>query len=217
MGDVMSDISNIITEPEQRIILYTSYYRCNSTKRQEELNLCLQKNSECKLLDTIILVCEDGIFPNIRSNKITTTEVTSRKTYRDIFNLAEFVNPEGWNIFCNSDIYLTDESIQKIKERIPQYSKNFLALTRWEDGGGMMVGKDSQDTWAWFGKVPDSITRISFGESPVATMPSPSGFPIITMLPIHHFLYKPSTFTQPGKGLTTPGKTGFHSPTFSHR
>lgn len=159
------DISNTTAELPDQNVLYCCYYRANSDERQDELNFCLKKNLECKSLERIVLLCEGEIIPNIKSNNICIVKIEKRPTYRDIFNYAKTFNSQGYNIFINSDIFITDEAIEGIRQRIPKYSKNFLALTRWNWHNGtpeMNEGWDSQDTWAWFGVVPDSI-KADFG------------------------------------------------------
>ena len=155
------DISSLKVEalPHQ-VVLYTTYYRSQSDERQAELNFCLEKNMLCSGIERVVVICEGGIKPAAESPHCLLMHRKQRQTYRDIFNIADVVNPDGINIFINSDIFLTSETIEEIKKRIPPYSKNVLALTRWNwhDGNPEMnQGHDSQDTWAWFGKMNEKV------------------------------------------------------------
>lgn len=118
------------------IRLFYNYYEDKNPIRKREIDFCLQKNLENKLMTTIVI------------------ETPGKPSYNFFFDqINKVTSPDDINIICNSDIFF-DETIAlaaNIKE------KEMYALLRWEWHNPMNSTfherPDSQDTWIVKGKV----------------------------------------------------------------
>jgi hypothetical protein len=141
------------TEKPHNLWLIQQYYRPEKAKRRREIQACLQKNLECRLLDKIILLNEEDVsadFP--RNEKIHQEVIGERLKYATVIKyIYEKIPPNTLCIFANSDIYM-DESWEIVWS--VEMRNVFLSLLRWDveeiDGEGKLFGPrpDSQDTWA---------------------------------------------------------------------
>jgi hypothetical protein len=113
--------------------LITQYYKDNSSERQKEIDLCLEKNIENKHIDQIhlLLESEDVKIPtNYQVDKVKITVIGKRWKFRDAF---EYCNRELSGLVCivaNSDIYF-DQSINHIL-RQRTFTGQFISLTRYD-------------------------------------------------------------------------------------
>ena len=134
--------------------LYTSYFHDSDPRRQQELNTCLQKNIDNKLINKIYLLLDQPLTTSETkySDKIVPIYLRSRPLYNTIFDLMRtHQNDEDFGAIANSDIYF-DETIKEVFK----YGSNIcLALTRYEvekTGIRFLNRKDSQDVWIVKGK-----------------------------------------------------------------
>ncbi len=127
------------------IRLFYNYYEDRNPIRKREIDFCLQKNLENKLLTTVII------------------ESPSKPTYEFFFQqINRLAEPDDISIICNSDIFF-DETI-KFVEKIKD--KELFALLRWEwlpGGPHLFERPDSQDTWIVRGKVENVFGAFSLG------------------------------------------------------
>ena len=130
------------------INLFVNYYTDKNAHRQKELDFCLKKNLDNKLLNVVVI------------------DSQNRMTYTDYFKLIKkySADQEDINIIANLDIFF-DSSI----ELINNIKHNTLfALTRWdyklETGESVFFDrKDSQDCWIFRGHVVDVFGDIYLG------------------------------------------------------
>lgn len=120
------------------INLFVNYYQDKDPERQKELDVCLKKNLENKLLNVVVI------------------DSQTRMTYNDYFKLINnYSSFEDINIISNSDIYF-DETIERTNIL---NAKQCFALTRWnfnQDGTSTYFNcSDSQDCWIFRGKIAD--------------------------------------------------------------
>lgn len=134
-----------------RTWLIQQYYLDSNHRRAREIKTCLLKNLECAYVDNILLLNEQ-IYDLPDNPKIKSVILGHRLRYNDVFNAIKTYVPAGdYIIFANSDIYMN--STLHYLWKIPLKSARlFLALLRWEDGGGephTIFGPraDSQDAW----------------------------------------------------------------------
>lgn len=128
------------------IRLFYNYYEDKNPHRKREIDLCLQKNLENKILTTIII------------------ETPGKPSYDFFFEqINKVTGPDDINIICNSDIFF-DETIAhaaNIKE------KEMYALLRWEWHSPQHIvfheRPDSQDTWIVKGKVENVQGNFTLG------------------------------------------------------
>lgn len=132
--------------------LFVSYFQSTNQARQLELDNCLNKNLENKLIQNIYLLVEEPI--DIKLNKkIHQILIKSRPSYNNIFEIIKQNSREDeWNIISNSDIYF-DNTLALIN-KYRSNKKLCLALCRWEvttKGITFLNRKDSQDCWIFKG------------------------------------------------------------------
>lgn len=136
------------------INLFTSYFRSDNAFRQNELDMCLNKNIACKEIDRIYLLCDQPT--EVPSHpKITPIYIRHRPTYDVMFSFVNsYTGDQDYNVIANSDIYF-DETLKLVNQYNPNYC---LALTRWEvekTGIRFLNRRDSQDVWIFKGKARD--------------------------------------------------------------
>lgn len=134
--------------------IYTSYFHDMNILRQQELNTCLQKNIDNKLINKIYLLLDQPLTKDETnfSEKIVPIYLRSRPLYNTIFDLMTiYQGQDDYGAIANSDIYF-DETIKEVYK----YNHNIcLALTRYEvenTGIRFLNRKDSQDVWIVKGK-----------------------------------------------------------------
>ena len=139
----------------QPIHLFQQFFIHKDPERQKEIEFCLKKNVENKLIDKIYLLNE-RIYKEdeltISSNKIIQKKIKTRLSYKKLFNYIHKKNINGYIVFSNSDIFL-DDTIDNIRKTDFHKSKNFIGLLRYDYDIGSKKSKifgprfDSQDTW----------------------------------------------------------------------
>jgi len=137
------------------INLFTSYFKHPNSKRQEEIDFCREKNS--KLNFNFINVYYGDDLPKYS------------------FFFEKFKSfPNDINILTNSDIFLSDETLNQINEYFTNLNEEerkntCMCLSRWEYHTDDYVlpprHQDSQDTWIFYGEVSydDSIDDVTLG------------------------------------------------------
>lgn len=122
------------------IRLIYNYYEDKNPQRKREIDFCLQKNLDNKLLTTVII------------------ETPHKPSYNYFFQVInKLTTPNDINIICNSDIFL-DESIGLVTQYLTnQPQKQMFALSRWDWFNSSNIvffdRQDSQDTWIVKGPV----------------------------------------------------------------
>ena len=136
-----------------RVWLIQQYFQHPNNRRQKEIRKCLERNMSCEYVDNILLLNEQEYTDlPVGNAKLRTMALGHRLTYADVLRTIQSVVPMGdFVVFSNSDIYL-EESLRYLWRIRLAEQRQFLALLRWEDGGGeshTMFGPrdDSQDTW----------------------------------------------------------------------
>lgn len=132
--------------------LFTSFYKTDSKKRNEELEYVLKKNVDNFLIDRIYLAAHTAI--PIQSQKIIPIYVAAPKMTFDWYFkwINRVTKGQDLNILSNSDIYFID---------IPGVEKDACyALSRYEVNedyslnlNQVQIHGDSQDCWIFKGKI----------------------------------------------------------------
>jgi len=145
------------------INLYTSYYIDQVSIRQQEIELCIKKNLNNDAVDKIYILAEPGSWDMRDGNHaICDSKLTiithDQPTYSHFFEISNSLTGEDdINIVVNSDIYLGD-NIQDISSLVDH--DTVACISRWESEDELQDRPrgDSQDTWAWRGRIktPDS-------------------------------------------------------------
>ena len=132
------------------INVFFPYYQCGDKDRQKEIDLCLGKNAENKLIKKLFVVIDDGCECPVESDNIEIIHINKRLTHKYWIELTQQYCQAGVTVLCNSDIYFNDTL--SVIEDVLSSEKSFIALSRWE-----LLGKSlskhpnphwSQDTWA---------------------------------------------------------------------
>lgn len=139
----------------KKIDLYFPYYTPSSSERHAEINLCLKKNQENRIVSSVYLLIDDGSEPpSFVNDKIKVIQIASRPTYKDWLLHSEQRSQGAISLLSNSDIYF-DETLERLSAPLTSgglYS--FVALSRYEIKNGSRKlhpnPKWSQDAWALF-------------------------------------------------------------------
>lgn len=138
-----------------KINLFTSYFKHPNPIRQHEIDFCRDKNS--KLNFDFINVYYGDDLPNYP------------------FFFEKFKSfPNDINILTNSDIFLSNETLEQLREYFINLSeeerhKTCVCLSRWEyyDDNNILSprAQDSQDSWIFYGEVnyDESINDVTLG------------------------------------------------------
>lgn len=127
------------------INIFQNYYIDPNPQRQEEIEACRSINAAL-CLDTC---------------PISYRQIDERMTYNQVFRITEQY-PNHLNIIANSDIYFEVKDLKHViatYNRHPAKERLCFALTRWDllpDNHSIefMNRADSQDTWMFYGAVP---------------------------------------------------------------
>ena len=154
------------------MILITSYYITDNEERQKELNTCLIKNCENKLIDKIYLLNNQIYDLDFLKNKDKIKQFNILKKNKLYFSEAiEFINSYCYKelvILSNSDIYF-DKSLEKINE--DELDNKLYALLRYDEkvDGSKDIFRhfnepraDSQDAWIFKSPLRITINEIDF-------------------------------------------------------
>lgn len=130
----------------KKIVLLQAIYNSDNPERQAEIDFCVKQNTENTLIDKYL-------------------RMEGRPTFNQCFEATRKYQAEHNedNIFCfgNSDIYLPQETCEKVKRfsQTRDCSKICFALSRWDllpDGSVVHYNHlDSQDFYVFFGAIPD--------------------------------------------------------------
>lgn len=154
-------------EKPQELWLVTQYYEPVKNKRKQEIDACLKKNTECSVVDRIVLLNEKAMEQPL-DGKIREQVIGKRLTYADVIRWIYEEAPEDVLIaFANADIFLDDKSWRMLWSTDMTTKPKFLALLRWDVAGttsadieaAKLFGPraDSQDTWVVSAKVVKSL------------------------------------------------------------
>ncbi len=155
----------------------TPYHISNSSARNREYSICLRKNLENPLIKAVVLMTDARVTDSslVFNPKIRIFHTRRRPTYSDAFTASAKYRKQLFNrsqcliIVCNSDIYINEESIKKMEERVNR--KTCLALSRWNAflTESLTVDYelydrcDSQDTWVFLSSVKPGRFSIEMG------------------------------------------------------
>lgn len=132
------------------IRLFTTFYPEGNPSRLAEYLECVRRNVACAAIDEINILAETGSPSLPESNKIRVRSADRRPTYDDFFIwIKELASPDDVSILSNTDIWFGNE-IGLLTRIIGP--RECVALGRW-DGDTLFDRNDSQDTWAFRGRV----------------------------------------------------------------
>lgn len=128
------------------IRLFYNYYEDKNPTRKREIDMCLQRNLNNKLLTTTII------------------ESANKPTYESFFeSINKITAPDDINIICNSDIFFDDTIALALNLK----EKQVYALSRWDwhnDNHIVFFDRpDSQDTWIVKGRVDNVFGKFTLG------------------------------------------------------
>lgn len=151
-----------IEEAAPRLWWVTQYYIPTTSKRRREIQKCLERNSQSRLIDRIVLLNEkEESMP--ASSKIEQRIIGKRLTYADVFRAAAEFPLDVIVAFANADICIDDTTWKQLWD--VNLENKFLALLRYDvpETGVVDEAKlfgprpDSQDTWVV--RVEDIVKR----------------------------------------------------------
>tara|TARA_B110000483_G_scaffold108484_1_gene132200 strand:+ start:360 stop:1037 length:678 start_codon:yes stop_codon:yes gene_type:complete len=137
--------------------LITSYYLCNDSDRQKEINTCLQKNVDNELIENIYLLNDKTYNLDFLTNNSKIKQFEIIENGKLLFKDAiEFINSYCYKdnvILSNSDIYF-DNTLELLKNE--DFNNKMFCLLRYNvliDGTKDIFRhfgeprSDSQDCW----------------------------------------------------------------------
>lgn len=129
------------------MILIQQYYESAREERQNEIDFCLEKNKNCQLIDKIVMLNEKQYDLNVNDKLIIHPEHEKRLTFFDAFCYAnQHFEEDTIIIVSNSDIFFTDQELEKIKNNLK--NNDCYCLSRWDYYNGQLFDRhDSQDAW----------------------------------------------------------------------
>ncbi|QKX18087.1 exostosin family protein [Microbulbifer sp. YPW1] len=132
------------------INVFFPYYTCGNAARQQEIDLCLEKNISNSAIDKLFVLIDDKTSFSSSNSKVEVVYLDQRPTYSKWLQLTASMKLEGVSVLCNSDIYF-DSSIVGLSD-VLGVERSFVALSRWELlGNEISLHKNphwSQDVWA---------------------------------------------------------------------
>lgn len=149
-----------------KLTLLTTYYCDKNKVRNQENEICLQKNVNNKYINKIYLILQSDAKPNLKCKKIEYIHLGRRPTFNDFFCFTnKLVDNNTIFIISNSDIYF-DETITKSIKFLK--TKELFTLTRWDlqkDKSIKFYNKYlSQDTWIYKSKIEQNLGNYFIGQ-----------------------------------------------------
>jgi hypothetical protein len=158
-------------EVEGTINMIYQFYIDDNKERHKEIQNCLKLNVANNSFHKIYLLNE-RIYSNeelgIESEKICQINIGKRLSYKDIFDIVEEKNIEGYIVACNSDIFF-DASVLDIKKTPISKEKRILSSLRYEYNKTPLKNcklfgprSDSQDSWIFHSNqnIPKNLRHI---------------------------------------------------------
>lgn len=145
----------------------TQYYIPGKARRRREIDTCLKRNLDSKLISKVVLLNEKKeVLPE--SDKIDERVIGHRISYKDVLDAAASFPDNVIVAFANADICIDDSSWKNIWNL--NMNKKCLALLRYDvpESGNVDEAKlfgpraDSQDTWVVQAKDVKEINTESF-------------------------------------------------------
>ena len=149
----------------QPLWLVTQYYKPQTFSRRAEIDACLQKNSECDVIDKIVLLNETKLAPE--GLRIEEQVIGKRLTYADVIRWIYEKAPRDILVaFANADIFLDGPSWRALWSTDIEKAPKFLALLRWDVTSASHTSEaklfgpraDSQDTWVLSSNAVKAVT-----------------------------------------------------------
>ena len=132
-----------------QITLFTPYFAARTPERQQEFDLCLERNLSCQHLHRIFLLVDDGHTPPFKDPRLTVLPLARRPTYADWLRLGREQHVHGISLLANTDIHF-DDTLPLVRRCLAR-QQTFLALSRYELSAGTLVAHPepewSQDVW----------------------------------------------------------------------
>ncbi len=157
---MQSPTTVLTSEDKDNITLITQFYISPDKSRQAEILECLHFNLNNTFIDKIYLITEQTyteedmkISNNTNKSKVIQINVGNRLKYRDVFNIIESHDIEGYIVLANSDIFF-DNSLEIIYKTGLKDNKKIYSQLRFEYTDTNLKRcnlfgprGDSQDTW----------------------------------------------------------------------
>jgi hypothetical protein len=137
--------------------LYIQWFKSDNETRNEEIITAIKKNASNKYIEKIVIFAENEF--NYDIPKVEVIDLGRRMTYLDCFQHIKLIEcNDGYNIIANSDIVITEHTLNKLQYQDLILDNTFIALSRYEYNQGKIgfIGYEmascSQDTWIFKGK-----------------------------------------------------------------
>ena len=153
------------------MILVTSYYKCKSDIRQNEINQCLINNSENKYIKKIYLLNNSYYDIDFVEKKEKIQQILTSKNKLKFKEAIQFINIYASNniiILSNSDIYF-NETLSKIIDY--DFDNKIFCLLRYNmmKNNEIEIFKhfdeprcDSQDSWIFKSPLNINLNNVDF-------------------------------------------------------
>jgi hypothetical protein len=135
----------------------TNFYLSDNPTRQAELDECLHFNLLNKSITQFVILCDTQGFQYLNDNYDLSDRNPviiigdGRPTYNDFFIASSKYSINEINILHNSDILIPVSSSHLFNQ---MKEGEVWALSRYDGHSGKLWNhRDSQDTWAWRGKM----------------------------------------------------------------
>lgn len=163
------------------VILIIPYYTEHNIVRKDELDLCLSQNISNRLIDKIILVCDETVPDTISMpfDKVIMHRLGKRASFSDLFYRVApiYVDQDDIVIVANSDIHFND-TLSKLS--YVDWDKGIaLSVSRWDRACNMAAlmpdelkesreyvvypQRDSQDFWIFKGEIKGMYSEFYLG------------------------------------------------------
>tara|TARA_B110000483_G_scaffold240497_1_gene321234 strand:- start:8229 stop:10025 length:1797 start_codon:yes stop_codon:yes gene_type:complete len=153
-----------------KIILIQQFYIPDNKSRLVELQDTLKYNCHNNCFDKIVLLNEK-IYTNeelgTNSEKIEQINISTRLTYKDVFNYTNSLGENTYVVLANADIFF-DASVGRVRESGLTENKKAYTLLRHEFNRQSLKECElfgprceSQDAWIWNSKwkIPDKLLK----------------------------------------------------------
>lgn len=156
----MDTILDTIKIPDNKIVLFTEFYKSGFEERNKELLDALQRNICCEHIKKIVLFYENSLdeYPDIPfSTKVEIAYTKTRMKFADYFSYYNKNLSGSICIVANSDIYF-DDSIKHVSK---MSDDEFLCITRWNGNELQCHDEYSQDVWVFKKQIPQKMIECS--------------------------------------------------------
>jgi len=144
-----------------KVNVYYNYYITSNIERNEELQFCIDMLISNEEIDNIYLIVDEDTKVEFHNDKIAIIVINHRPTFNNFFEqINNYTDDTDVNIIINSDCFILEDSILKIKNNICDTEAWILSRKElispisfsWID---RMDATGSQDAWCVKGKVKE--------------------------------------------------------------